>query len=770
MASFPDFPKALLAISSLFASPGWQAAERARFVKMDMRLEKFNEHSTQLFENIFDTLSLTPELELRDDFGRQALAFGAILDALALHTTTFGADERLILWRLGRFFAPGLGRTWGFWSRDEPIMPDLPGQDLWFLPHVDPDHPDRLVLPVEVIARWWRSLLKGPIESIWLDEGDDRHRTFQTWLAGQATPTPQKLTEWFSDDRVFVYRADVSAPPKTQAVRKLLLWARALETSWKTLVAALTPDVAPDEPDPMRNKALQLVELFRLAHQMTIAPMTKNSQAADRMFLAMVPDWLKHGDFRSILPTANGQLPTAEECAGWLSADFMAMVPGAPLQNIFRDAAMIAPADPVTALAILAERQQLAGFLEMGFAAWRLGQADRAARVKEVLTLARSNPRSADMEAKIHYLAALDALSEGDFDAARAFLDRGLEACSQGGFGPVRLEIARLRFALFVAEDAFNQNRSEAVFRIFSRSLQPDEAERWLIGRAPLEHSIRMAAVEFHSELWSGAIRPYAGVHIEHPLEENAEIFKSYIGLLLSNADEAQLRVFLADYRGILKRKLRDIRGDTFFTMTTKMVSDLVARMRQMPSPSQMRGNPSLPSPQTLAAYIRETHLRFVRLLPTDMLNARDYLGQTALMLAADQKDAELLQILIQRHVDLDAQDTLGRTALHSAVRANAGDCFKSLIDAGADPSLTTCEGKTPAVFAAEFGRATIFKFRLAQSTRPFTEVELKEALNLATRNKSGYRRVRAEYRGQGVTLGDRSAFKEILAALDRQI
>jgi ankyrin repeat protein len=152
------------------------------------------------------------------------------------------------------------------------------------------------------------------------------------------------------------------------------------------------------------------------------------------------------------------------------------------------------------------------------------------------------------------------------------------------------------------------------------------------------------------------------------------------------------------------------------------------------------------------------------------MLNARDYLGQTALMLAADQKDAELLQILIQRHVDLDAQDTLGRTALHSAVRANAGDCFKSLIDAGADPSLTNCEGKTPAVSAAEFGRATIFKCRLAQSTRPFTEVELKEALNLATRNKSDYRRVRAEYRKQGVTLGDRSAFKEILAALDRQI
>ena len=45
-------------------------------------------------------------------------------------------------------------------------MPELPGGDLWFLPRVDTEHPERLVLPVAVITRRWRGQIKGPIEGI----------------------------------------------------------------------------------------------------------------------------------------------------------------------------------------------------------------------------------------------------------------------------------------------------------------------------------------------------------------------------------------------------------------------------------------------------------------------------------------------------------------------------------------------------------------------------------------------------------------------------
>jgi hypothetical protein len=280
MHPVPNSSKALLTISSLFAPPGWQAVERERFATVNMRFQTHEKHARELLEKMREALSLPPESEAWKNFTHQLASFGATLDAYALHTATFGADERQILWTLGRDFAPALGRTWGGWCRDEPFMPELPGGNLWFLPRADTKHPDRLVLPVAVITRWWRDLLEGPLEGIWQDKSDDRHRTFQTWLAGEVTPTPRKLEEWFSNDQEFQYRADVTEPPETPVVRTLLLWARVLETGWKTLVEGLTPNVAPNDPDPMSNKALQLAQLFRLAHELTVAPQTKNAVTA----------------------------------------------------------------------------------------------------------------------------------------------------------------------------------------------------------------------------------------------------------------------------------------------------------------------------------------------------------------------------------------------------------------------------------------------------------------------------------------------------------
>ena len=115
--------------------------------------------------------------------------------------------------------------------------------------------------------------------------------------------------------------------------------------------------------------------------------------------------------------------------------------------------------------------------------------------------------------------------------------------------------------------------------------------------------------------------------------------------------------------------------------------------------------------------------------------------------------------------VELDAQDSLGRTALHSAVRSNSIDCFKLLMDAGANPTLRTFEGKTPAIFAGEFGRAQIFRRRLADRVRPISETELREVRDIAARNEKDYKTARKTYRQRGVELGARPAFKQIIAA-----
>jgi hypothetical protein len=88
MPPIPDSSKALLTISSLFASPRWQAVERERFAAMNMRFETHEKRASELVENICEVLLLPPKSELWADFAHQLFQFGQALDAYALHTVT----------------------------------------------------------------------------------------------------------------------------------------------------------------------------------------------------------------------------------------------------------------------------------------------------------------------------------------------------------------------------------------------------------------------------------------------------------------------------------------------------------------------------------------------------------------------------------------------------------------------------------------------------------------------------------------------------------
>ncbi len=158
------------------------------------------------------------------------------------------------------------------------------------------------------------------------------------------------------------------------------------------------------------------------------------------------------------------------------------------------------------------------------------------------------------------------------------------------------------------------------------------------------------------------------------------------------------------------------------------------------------------------------THLKLTSLLPTDVLDARDYLKQTALMLSADRNDVDMVKALIDRHVDIDAQDALGRTALHSAAKVGADRCFEVLLAAGANPTLQTYAGKTSAIFAAEFGRATIFEMRLACMPYEMGRDELTEAYRLAQNAADNFTATRKAYAIQKLEIAGRSGFQRIAA------
>jgi ankyrin repeat protein len=86
--------------------------------------------------------------------------------------------------------------------------------------------------------------------------------------------------------------------------------------------------------------------------------------------------------------------------------------------------------------------------------------------------------------------------------------------------------------------------------------------------------------------------------------------------------------------------------------------------------------------------------------------NARDREGNTPLMIAAQTRWSEGVQVFVQIKVQIDLQNRLGETALIKAVQGRDADMAKLLIDAGANPDLSDNSGMSARSLAANDPRA----------------------------------------------------------------
>jgi len=91
-----------------------------------------------------------------------------------------------------------------------------------------------------------------------------------------------------------------------------------------------------------------------------------------------------------------------------------------------------------------------------------------------------------------------------------------------------------------------------------------------------------------------------------------------------------------------------------------------------------------------------------------------------------------------------------------------ADQCFEILLAAGANPMLETFAGKTSAIFAAEFGRATIFEMILKRTSYRMGKSELKEAYALAQGSADNFKAKRKAYAIQGYEIAGRKGFQRI--------
>jgi ankyrin repeat protein len=96
-------------------------------------------------------------------------------------------------------------------------------------------------------------------------------------------------------------------------------------------------------------------------------------------------------------------------------------------------------------------------------------------------------------------------------------------------------------------------------------------------------------------------------------------------------------------------------------------------------------------------------------------LNARRLGGKTALMLAAMNGHAGVVQALIDAKADVTAVDNEQKTALMLAAMNGHADVVRALIDAGADINAINNEQKTALIIAAERGNAVIVQELIAK-------------------------------------------------------
>lgn len=98
----------------------------------------------------------------------------------------------------------------------------------------------------------------------------------------------------------------------------------------------------------------------------------------------------------------------------------------------------------------------------------------------------------------------------------------------------------------------------------------------------------------------------------------------------------------------------------------------------------------------------RWNHPSTVRLLAElgAVVDARDGVGKTALMLATIDQHADVVSALVARSADVNALSANGETALHHAARAGNGNIVKILLQSGASSHLHDTHGRTPWITA----------------------------------------------------------------------
>ena len=170
----------------------------------------------------------------------------------------------------------------------------------------------------------------------------------------------------------------------------------------------------------------------------------------------------------------------------------------------------------------------------------------------------------------------------------------------------------------------------------------------------------------------------------------------------------------------------RDGNGQTpLMLMISKDHSaDVIAFLLQNhadPNTSDKYGN----TPLSMAVGTGKADL--VNLLLDHHADLEDSSGSTVLMYAVSSKETDMVKLLLDRHANFEAVDKDGQTPLIVAIQRENGDIVKLLLDRGANIEARNKAGQTPLAFAASLGNADMVKLLLDRKA------------NIEARDNDGY-------------------------------
>jgi len=208
MATLPLPEAILLEIHQSLGLPGYPTGKKTKFATGQDSLESHKDMGADVLHAIFEALDLDPQS--RVDVIKNFKEFSNAYKFLELHTWTFAANQRQILWALmGHFFIPGIARHVPFWSLGQALDKGMPGGRFWYLPEPrEVDGKASLSLPVAQVVDWLLDLLDMPLEkfadqrSESTDGGHDGlRRSLYNWRT--TTPIrPDTIQKYFADDTV----------------------------------------------------------------------------------------------------------------------------------------------------------------------------------------------------------------------------------------------------------------------------------------------------------------------------------------------------------------------------------------------------------------------------------------------------------------------------------------------------------------------------------------------------------------------------------------